>query len=183
MSCSTHATGPVAPQRQRCADSAEPDGISHAAERQSECRPPGRSERSGAHDISQCNQTANGPQSPALHRCTEDGGDHFRGTRKRRSPLWVRRPSSALLVSGRAINRDPTCVCRACFRECCRQRAIGMDAKSKSKPTSRREFITDVLEPSLLPPLIGVICEYVPFGPFHAPLRQCALCARAPGVH
>jgi hypothetical protein len=40
-----------------------------------------------------------------------------------------------------------------------------MDAKSKSKPTSRRAAITAALEPSLMPPLIGLVCDFTPFGP------------------
>jgi hypothetical protein len=42
-----------------------------------------------------------------------------------------------------------------------------MDSKAKSKPFPRRAVITAALESSLLPPLIGLICDFVPFGPLH----------------
>jgi hypothetical protein len=38
------------------------------------------------------------------------------------------------------------------------------ESKSESKPT-RRAAITAA---SLLPPLIGLVCDFVPFGPFHS---------------
>jgi hypothetical protein len=40
-----------------------------------------------------------------------------------------------------------------------------MDAKAKSKSFPRMTAILAALEPSLLPPLIALICEYSPLGP------------------
>jgi hypothetical protein len=54
------------------------------------------------------------------------------------------------------------------------QKICRMYCKSKSKSFPRRAAITAALEPSLLPPLIGLVCEYSPFGPF----RKC--CSRPP---
>jgi hypothetical protein len=60
-----------------------------------------------------------------------------------------------------------------------------MDSKSKSKSFPRREAITAALEPSLLSPLIGLVCEYSSFGPFelfhsHGAASPAVLLARSP---
>jgi hypothetical protein len=55
-----------------------------------------------------------------------------------------------------------------------------MDSKLKAKPFTRRAVIISALEPSLLPPLINLVCDFVPFGTLgaaHCPRGEPLLCS------